>query len=337
MALGDISFDGTPHLVLGRRRGKRDMQAKRVVLHENVHESLWELCLSAVERARTGSARSYEPNAELEVGEEYFLLNLDEIPEQADTLRPARARAKQESEDENPDRTAALIRALRDVAVLDTLNPHDLPEYADVIFYSIAWQQPDDSWVHFIRKINPRRVFKPGRQWFGYGDTLKRIDDPAMVIDDLVDIILTSEHLAAFSGTPLRMLFTDVHIVLQDVPKYVEAVAKVLDEQSIGITSDAKAALLTATKKKVSFAARLYRLQERLQEIKLDVDKLAEVLGHHSIDIGNLINDGGRVHFEEKDAGLFLDVVDGRFFKDDWTGESRRADRFSRWQPAQSS
>lgn len=335
--LGEVTFDGTPHLVLARRRGRRDMEAVRVILHEDLHDPLWDLCVNALERVRAGSARPYEPNAELEMGEEYFLLDLDEIPEQPQKSLSVHKRANQTSEDDNQDRTAALIRALRDVSGLEILNPHQLPEFTTVLFYSVAWQQSDDSWVHFIRKTNPRQAFKPGLKWLGYGDTLKRIVDPAMVIDDLVDMILTADHLAAFSGQHLRTLFTDVHIVLQDVPRYVEIVASILDKESIGITDDAKNALLAAAKKRVSFAARLYRLQERLLEIKLNLDKLGEILDLHTIDIVSLINDEGRLHFDEEQAGLFLDVLDGRFFKDDWTGEPRRADRFSRWQKTPSS
>ncbi|HEX4817677.1 MAG TPA: hypothetical protein VFV66_33475, partial [Nonomuraea sp.] len=208
-----------------------------------------------------------------------------------------------------------------------------LPQFTSAIIHTVARQQADETWVHFIRKTNPRSVFKPGLKWFGYGDTLKKIEDPAMVIDDHVDLILTSDHLAAFRGQHLKTLFTDVHIVLQDVPKYVEAISKVLDEESIGITGDAKEALLAASKRRVSFAARIYHLQERLSEIRLDLDRLGAVLDLHSIDISSLLDGEGRLHFQEEQAGLFLDVLDGRFFKDDWTGEPRRADRYSRRQP----
>ncbi|MBT2232305.1 hypothetical protein [Nonomuraea sp. NEAU-A123] len=334
-ALGDITLDGTPYLVLGRRKGRRDMEAKKIIIHEALHEPLWELSLNALERVRASSPRPYEPNAELERGEEYFLLDLDEIPEQPE--KPSkRKKSDLPEEDHNEDRTAALVRTLRDVGILDVLGPYGLPEFAPAIFYSVAWQQADDAWVHFIRKTNPRSVFKPGLKWFGFGDSLKRIEDPAMVIDEHVDIILTSDQLVAFSGQHLRTLFTDVHIVLQDVPKYVESISKVLEEESIGITGDAKAALLAASKRRVSFAARLYRLQERLSEIKLDLDRLGNVLDLHSIDISSLLDGEGRLHFQEDQAGLFLDVLDGRFFKDDWTGEPRRADRYSRWQPTSS-
>jgi hypothetical protein len=34
--------------------------------------------------------------------------------------------------------------------------------------------------------------------------------------------------------------------------------------------------------------------------------------------------------FKPEQVGLFLDVVEGRYFEDDLTGERRRADRFRR-------
>ncbi|MEZ7127746.1 hypothetical protein ACBR40_20660 [Nonomuraea sp. AD125B] len=333
-AFDEITLDGTPYLVLGRRAGQRGMQAKKIIINEALHDPLWELSLNALERVRASNSRPYEPNAELE-REEFFLLDLDEIPEQPEKL-PSRRKSDLPAEDHNEDRTAALIRALRDVGVLDTLAPYELPHFPTPIFYSIAWQQANDTWVHFIRKTNPRVVFKPGLRWFGYGDTLKKIEDPAMVIDDRVDMILTSDHLAAFNGLHLKTLFTDVHIVLQDVPKYVETIAKVLDEESIGITGDARAALLAASKRRVSFAARIFHLQERLPEIGLNLDRLGTVLDRHAIDVSSLLDGEGRLHFGEEQAGLFLDVLDGRYFKDDWTDEPRRADRYSRRQSTSS-
>ncbi|MGW4640922.1 hypothetical protein ACWEN6_20495 [Sphaerisporangium sp. NPDC004334] len=326
----NVSFDGTPHLVLGRRSGKRDMEAVTIDLHEDVHEPLWEVCVNALGRITNGRARPYEPNAHLEPTEEYFLLDFDDIPEQPDIPSPSRKAKEAASEDENPDRTAALLRSLRDVAVLESYNPQRLPEFTPVLYYSISWQQRDESWAHFIRKANPRQMFKPGRRWFGYGDTLKRIADPAMMIDDSVDMVLTSKHLAAFNGKHLKDLFTDVHIVMQNVPKYVNRVTEILDEDSIGITPRAKDALLAMATKRYSFAVRLYQLQERLLEIKLNLEKLSTVLDQHAIDMDNVINDDGQLDFGEKQVETFLDLVDGRFFKDDFTGEARRADRFSK-------
>jgi hypothetical protein len=61
----------------------------------------------------------------------------------------------------------------------------------------------------------------------------------------------------------------------------------------------------------------------------LSIDPVRQVLENHEVAFEDLINEDGEFIFEEPYAPVFLDVIEGRWFEDDWTGERRRADRFS--------
>ncbi|MEY2848467.1 MAG: hypothetical protein RI885_1132 [Actinomycetota bacterium] len=50
----------------------------------------------------------------------------------------------------------------------------------------------------------------------------------------------------------------------------------------------------------------------------------------HGEDPSTLLNSANEFDFGEDAVGSFLDVCEGRWFEDDFTGEKRRADRLSR-------
>ncbi|WP_206068649.1 hypothetical protein, partial [Nonomuraea composti] len=316
------------HLVLGRRQGSQQIATTRLPVDKDHHDWLRSVCAVAIERLISGSPRLYEPNAELEPRDEYFMLDVGSIPEQP--VAQGKSGSDSSADDGNPDRAAALIRSLRDISILNVMSAQDLPSFKPMLFYSISWQQNNDTWIHFIRKANPRVAFKAGNRWFQYSGTLREIAEPSMVLDDVVDVILTKDHMAAFHGTHLKNLLTDVRIVMQNVPQYVETIVKALKASDIGITENAQAALQAAAGRLYSFATRLFHLQDRLTQIQPDPAHFAKVLGTHDIEVSAFINSDGLIDFDERQAGLFIDVIDGRLFRDDWTGEERRADRFSK-------
>ena len=325
----DIQLGGDPHLILGRRQGKREIDAVLVDLHRNLFAEVREICERTLARLGETGPRAYEPNAEVERDEHHFVLGLDTLPEQP---APARRRSGQQreaqvSDEENPDRTAALVKALRSPGGLAPVDAAHLSDFT-AIFYSLAYQQDDDTWVHFIKKVNPRRILKKGWVWTQFSDVLQRSEAPAMVLESDVDVVLTSEILAGFSAYPIKTLFTDVYLVMRDVPDYIEHIASAISA-TMPLSETAKAALLTYVGKKVSVAARLYRLQERISTLDLKPDRVQESLIKHGFDPAQLIGTDGGFAFDETGASLFLDTVEGRFFEDDLTGEHRRADRFS--------
>jgi hypothetical protein len=323
----DVQTDGDPHLILGRRQGKREIEAVLVELHEDLFAEVRGICEQALAKLTNTKPRTYEPNAEVDRDAHHFVLRLDALPDQPAPPRSRSAGKDAPDADDNPDRTAALVKTLRNPGSLQPVDATRLSDFT-AIFYSLAYQQDDDTWAHFITKVNPRRVLKRGRIWTQFGDMLRRSEAPALVLEPNVDVILTSTILAGFGATAIKNLFTDVHLVMRDVPVYVENIAEALGG-TMPFSTAAKEALLAHVGRKVSVAARLYRLQERIPSLDLKPDRVREILIGHGIDPDRLVGRDGDFSFDETGASDFLDVVEGRFFEDDFTGEPRRADRFS--------
>lgn len=319
-------IDGDPQLILGRRQGSREIEAVVVDLHQNLFADLRSVCKNFLRNLAATIPRGYEPNAEVDRDSEHFVLDIDEVPEQPPA--PSRRRATEEdSDEENQDRTAALVRVLRTPGRLEQIDAGDLKEFK-ALFYSITYQQSDLDWVHFIKKVNPRRLLKPGYLWTHYGSSLKRMDTPDMVIESTVDVLMLPQRLLSFNGNTIKDLFTDVHLAVQDVPNYVDNIVSVLHED-IRITDEARDILQRTAMKKVSFARRLFALQSALVGVHIKPDMVREVLASHGIEQEKLLDDDGNLRFEEGAVSLFIDIMEGRYFESDWTNEPRRADRFS--------
>ena len=47
-------------------------------------------------------------------------------------------------------------------------------------------------------------------RYFQYGDTLKRLEDPDLVVDDRIDIIITHDRVAVLDDRSFQTLFSDV-------------------------------------------------------------------------------------------------------------------------------
>jgi hypothetical protein len=70
-------------------------------------------------------------------------------------------------------------------------------------------------------------------------------------------------------------------------------------------------------------------LPDRLSKISLDTASVRRSLTAHGIDSDLLFDANGHFSFAGQNVGIFLDVIEGRYFEDDLGGERRRADRYS--------
>ncbi|CAL9409713.1 hypothetical protein [Nocardiopsis dassonvillei] len=371
-----ISLSGDPHLILGRKKGSKGMEAREVPIESQLFEPLRRLAEESIERLLVSTPREYDPNASLEEKSEYFQISKSDIPEKKSVARkpkrPIDPAQKNETEEDldkirvieapsisesvmsarlrlvkadeyaseqvsadlihrektNPDRTAALIQSLSDVEIIDYIEPEKVHSF-QAIFYSIAFQQEDKSWVHFIKKMSPTGVFKPGRLWGRFRGDLKRIETPDILLYEDIDVVLGRNLIAGFRPFPLQVLFTDVGLMMKSVPDYVSEISNIL-ASTIPLTPDAQAALAAHGARTVSSASRIYRLIERMSDIELNQGLLSLVLERHKIDPSTIISPTGKFDFDEQEVSTFLDILESRYYSDDWTGELRRADKYSR-------
>ncbi|MFC5142040.1 hypothetical protein ACFPK1_27670 [Actinomycetospora rhizophila] len=353
----DVELTGDPFLVLGRRRGRK-IECYRLDLHEDLFDDLRVVCDQARQLALTTRSRPYEPNAELEGGEEHFDLAVHALPDRNgpaldSPAKPSRSdpgtvgsgparvnpsrglkpegqgSAEQEGASEAEEST--LVTSLRRP---DQLHKLTRPEFDDmrILLYAVCWQQSDGTWVAFVRKTNPRQVFHPGRRWCQYSETLKRVQNaPSFVYDDQIDAIIKADRIAGFSASTMKNLFNDVGLAMTEVPAYVSAAAERIEE-TLPLSGQSQSALLALGQRRQSIAVRLYALGARLDELAseaaLTTERYQEVIGDDEEAAKLIVN--GEFDFDEEGALVFLDVIEGRYFDDDWTGIPRRADRWSR-------
>lgn len=314
----EARFDEDPRLLVGRRRSGH-LEGRRVELHESTFQALAEICRPYVERLDELEPRSYEPYASLEPGEEYFAVEVADLPPQ---LSPALG-ADGQPIDETPD----LVRLVRDVDGLELLHPGDL-DHGPITFWGLCWETVDGDRIGFVRKQDPHRALGAKRYMGFAGGSLRTLSTPDLVLDESIDVIVSSGQVAAFTATAFTQLLSDVRVELASVTQNIDKIDKLL-EGTIPLAPEATAVLGEVVRKRVSFARRLNALPDRLAGLSLTQSALSKVLKQLGIPKAELIR-AGKIHLEDaRSVELLLSVLEGRYFNDGLGGERRRADRWS--------
>lgn len=318
-----IDVRDDPRLVVGHRPRPKHLEAERVELHEDTFAALREIATSAAELLRSTAARPYQPFAELDPGEEHFELE----------LRPASSGAPDSRVGEpdggapdggGPD-GAELLHLLRIADDLPTVDARDLTARAN-LFYALCWPSPAGG-TAFVKKTDPARVLRHARS-FQFSGALRRVDNPDLILSDSVDFVIHEGTAGILAPTPFRQLFADVDVALSEVPAYVDAVRAAL-AGTVPLSGPAAEALSRVVSRRTSYAARLRRLSGRLGEIGLTREALVAAAARHLDDPSVLLSESGELVFDDRGVPTFLDLAEGRLFEDDFSGEHRRADRYS--------
>lgn len=327
-SLADLT--GEPTFLVGWRKGKR-LLAGKVPVHEDVFDDLRGVCEKAQSLIARYDKRVYEPEAQLEKGEQYFVIPTSDLPSPP-SGRHAHPQLSKEAQSDGEEPEDELEAVSDIVALVGSSELEEIPATSlkdgSFSFYALVWPQ-ENGVAAFIKKTSPTALIRPGYVYLKWGNTLKKIESPDLVLHSTVDVIITPDRVYALDQTAFQQLFADVKITLQDVPQKVRALAAVLPEDS-PLSAAAMATLVTHCGTRPSHAARLRRLAPRLAELELSGEKIRAVLEKHGVDPATFLNEKNEFDFAASDVGKFLDMLDGRWFADDLSGEPRRADRFSR-------
>jgi hypothetical protein len=315
-----IEVGDDPRLVVGHRPRPKHLEAERVELHEDTFAVLREIATGAAEALRSTAARPYQPFAELDAGEEHFELDLRPAPART----PGRGGAEPDGGGVEPD-GAELLHLLRICDDLPTVDARDLTERAN-LFYALCWPSPAGG-TAFVKKTDPARVLRHARS-FQFSGALRRVANPDLILSDSVDFVIHEGRAGILAPTPFRQLFADVDVALAEVPAYVDAVRAAL-AGAVPLSGGAAEALSRVVSRRTSYAARLRRLSVRLGEIELTREALVAAAARHLEDPSLLLSESGELVFDDPDVATFLDLAEGRLFEDDFSGEHRRADRYS--------
>jgi hypothetical protein len=319
----DVEFTQDPRLLVGWRDRNKRLNAKRFRLDQDVFEDLRALCRPALELLQTATEREYEESAELEPNEEFFSYDISDLPAHPPPTTP-------QSDDEpgaTDDETADLVRLVRTVDALDEVTREDV-NIGGYSFYAICWPL-NGSMVGFVSKVNPMATLRTGFRYFQFANTLRRVDRPEVALRDGSDIVIAPNRLAIIRPSAFNLLLGDVGIAFKAVPSNLKVLEAVL-QTKIALTPEAAQAVRTEASRRVSYARRLRALPSRIELIaNLDETTVRANLLRHDVKPSLLLDDQGRWSFDVEHVGVFLDVIEGRYFEDELSGDKRRADRFS--------
>jgi hypothetical protein len=224
------------------------------------------------------------------------------------------------------DDTADLVQLVKSVDALQEASREDLDE-GGYSFYAICWPHRE-SMIGFVSRMNPMTTLKPGIRYFQFGDAMTTARRPDFALREGADLVIGNEGTAILAPYSFEILLGDVGVRFDRVGADVNIVKKAL-ASTISLTQTAEDALLTEASRRRSYAKRLRLLPDRLGKISLDATSIRRSLNAHAIDPDLLFDENGRFSFTPQNVGMFLDVIEGRYFEDDLGSERRRADRYS--------
>jgi len=317
-------FDTDPRLLIGyQAAGSRRPRGGRVRLHEDTFAELAAFCAPALERLDSMAPRRWEPTAELESGEEYFVVDVRGLPNREP---PLRQRSQPDDSPPNDDGTADLVGLVRNVDEMPELAAGSIRE-RNYSFYAVCWSNGDDL-IAFIRRANPTSSLRPGNRYFQFGDALRKVEQPDLVLDGQIDMIMSGNQLAVFNQQAFNTLLADIGIALTAVPANIKSVSNALAKK-VPLSDRAAAALGEFAGTRVSIARRLQTLPSRLEQIALTPEGFKAVSEERSIDPNQFVDGDGKFSFDASVIPTFLDLLEGRLFDDVLGTEKRRADRWS--------
>ena len=323
------SLDNDPRFIVGYRKPSGLMDCYIIDIHQDLFEDFREIGRDTLDYLSRSTERPYAPFGAME-DDQYFTLERSDVPSPAPTGNEG-GLARNDSrlaDDTTPHELHGVAEALRIIDETDqhpVLSPADLHSKSKLNLYAISFQI-DNGFVGFIRQANPRRSLKPGLRYLQYGDTLKRMQHPDIVIDERVDIVVSPGDVAIISEKSVQVLFRDINIVMQNVAVNVDNVQSALST-CIAFTTGSIDALRLVCNRGPRNAKRLHDLvQSRLPNLDLDHSGFLAALQQRQLD--HFVHNG-QLHLTESDIPDFLDFVEGRLFDDDHSPETRRADRYS--------
>lgn len=327
----EVNLDGDPILVVGRRSGPKALEGFVVDLHVDTFSVIRSIARTTIDEITRLEAVEWHPNAEIDEGEQYLTVQVDDLPsppERSRRLHEVTTPVGSSSQPIDPQlhQAAALLRLVLAPGRLSNLHPANL-EDGDFLFYAIVWEEGNAGGpVAFVSKYNPIMVLRRANSWFRFDGTLRLASPPDFALDDCGDLIITEDEIAALRPSAFDHLFSDIRALLNDVPKSVSVLQKAFAR--LPISSSSLRALEVVCATRPTFARRLQELAVGKHASTITPAKLHAALKRHGEEPTDFIR-GGKVEITRAEVGPFLDVLEGRWYEADFTSEPRRAARWS--------
>jgi hypothetical protein len=333
LSWADLNLDGDPILVVGRRPAPKELEGFVVDLRVDTFGAMRDIAQTTIDEITRCEPIEWHPNAGIEEGEEYFSVNVGDLPPPHRSSRKVRGDSVsaelplQGSPDAYLPEAAALLQVVLTPGELENLDP-GLLQNSDFRFYAIVWEEGDAGHpVAFVSEYNPVQILRKAKYFFRYEGTLNLAAAPDFTLNEQSDMIITSDEIAALRGPAFDHLFSDIRALLNDVPANLAALKKSFNR--LPFSSESEKALEAVCAMRPTFARRLQELALSEHGKDITLAKLHRALKRHGEVPTDFIR-GGQIEITRAEVGPFLDVLEGRWYEADFTSEPRRAARWSR-------
>jgi len=313
-------------LLLGWRDGRRDLDARPVRISTDIATAMIAACRRSLDGVATLDRRIYSGIPALE-HDQYLSLTITA----SDAGTPDNnANDQLQTEGMLPEEAAAtgqLLQVVDGAFEADDWLTKDELAGGSWLFYVVVVDLDDDGAIAFVRKYNPQRGLKAGRlQVAARGNTLTRFDHPLFNFDFDFDLIIAPDEIAIFNVTAFNSVFADIELAKIHVSEHVATMTTGL---ALNLTSTAEALLRKECETRVSLANRVRRLAHLNYLGSVTRATLRDALDRHQMPRDRL-GSAQKVRLATRaDVEVFFDLVEGLYYEADFTGEGRRADRFS--------
>jgi hypothetical protein len=156
------------------------------------------------------------------------------------------------------------------------------------------------------------------------GQTVTKLEDPVLILEDNVDLIVDGDELAVMRIDAFAQMVTDVDLVALAVP----ALVTTLTSADLKFSDESVAAIESVCSRRRSQARRLQRLLQKPYYAALTAAQIRHSLVQCGLDPSSIVK-SGKIVAGEDDVPRLLDVLEDRLYRPEFDEGTRRADRFS--------
>jgi hypothetical protein len=327
-------------LIIAFRDHRRILSGRRVNIDVNLHAVLRSIAVEALARVAASEAVEYTPYVEASEGE---YLEID--PSRVSRLPRSAPRGGRRSENDaatvddaasiEDQETIALLGLVSGADYLEPIGAGQILETLPETFYAqiVCFADEDNRRVGFVTKTNPRSVIK--RSWIPLGrgdnaDRFKRVSPPDLILESNVHAIVSTERVAVLNRAQFQFLLSDTDLVFRHVPAQVEKIKRALTGLGVPLAPGMGDVIVSAGQASVQLAKRLDSFGDRVSQIDVDRIRTGSGFRESDLDKADFVNAAGQIACEPARVRELVDALEGRFFRDSFSPERRRADRFRR-------
>jgi hypothetical protein len=317
-----LDLTGDPILVVGRRPKPRVLEGFVVDLHAETFPTMRSIAETTLRPLPDLEALPWHSNADMVRGEQYLNIDVTDLPTPLTSVQAAVPDGALALAD-----AADLIRLVLAPGQLDNLHPSELAN-EHWRFYAVVWESADAGKpIAFVSEYDPTFVLRKASAYFRFDGVLRNAPSPDFALDDSANLIVTEVEVAILNPPTFDRLFADIRHLLSDVPAYAKSLSTAMVGLPMSPGTEDVLARVCATKP--SLARQLQNLSASKDATSITVASLRDALRKHGQAPGDFIVKG-ELTLDDDRARTFLDVAEGRWYEADFSGEPRRAARWSR-------